>query len=303
MGTILIGTADGLYRFGDAAPRLQGRDVGALAPAAGGGLWALLDRKEVARLDETGSPVEVLPLDGREGLCLVADGTELLVGTARAHLLVLQDGRLEPSPAFDDAPGRRNWYTPWGGPPDTRSLTVAAPGTWLANIHVGGILRSADRGASWTPTLDIDDDVHQVVAARAGGPVVAAAAVGLLVSTDGGATWQRRTDGLHSTYARAVAVASDTVLLSASTGPHGARAALYRAPVDGSAELERCPVGEGWFDGNIDTGWLAAAGDLVAVAVPSGEVGDLYVSADAGRSWEHVTGGLPPPRWVTITMQ
>ena len=55
--------------------------------------------------------------------------------------------------------GRDRWYTPWGGPPDTRSMT-SADGKVYANVHVGGVVRSADAGRTWQPTaLDIDADV------------------------------------------------------------------------------------------------------------------------------------------------
>jgi hypothetical protein len=35
-----------------------------------------------------------------------------------------------------------------------------------ANVHVGGILRTADGGETWTPTIDIDADVHHVTTAE-----------------------------------------------------------------------------------------------------------------------------------------
>ena len=60
---------------------------------------------------------------------------------------------------------RQSWYTPWGGPPAVRSL--AHSGDWVfADIHVGSIMRSPDRGATWEPvTPDLHADVHQVATA------------------------------------------------------------------------------------------------------------------------------------------
>jgi photosystem II stability/assembly factor-like uncharacterized protein len=88
------------------------------------------------------------------------------------------------------------------------------------NVHVGGILHTGDNGATWSPTIGIDADVHQV--ATADGLVLAAGARGrLLTSTDKGATWSLRTDGLDAGYSRAVVVCGDQVLLSTSEGPRG----------------------------------------------------------------------------------
>src|SRR5262249_51391316 len=151
----------------------------------------------------------------------------------------------------ETVPGREAWYTPWGDPPDTRSLAVDRGGTVYANVHVGGVVRSTDGGRSWEPTLDIEADVHQVLAhPRRPGHVFAASAVGLQTTVDAGATWQTVTEGLHATYLRAVAVATGGVLVSASTGPGGRRSALYRRTRAGGP-FERCRGGlPEWFGDN-----------------------------------------------------
>jgi hypothetical protein len=78
----------------------------------------------------------------------------------------------------------------------------------LANIHVGGIPRSTDQGATWVPTIDIDADVHEVCAHPTNPQFVAAAAgVGLCVSMDAGATWTVERDGLHAPHCSGVAFA------------------------------------------------------------------------------------------------
>ena len=65
--------------------------------------------------------------------------------------------------------------------PYVRSLTETSDHrALLANVHVGGIPRSGNGGASWAPTIDPDADVHQVRAAPTDRSLVlAAAAVGL----------------------------------------------------------------------------------------------------------------------------
>ena len=102
----------------------------------------------------------VAELTGPAATCLAAAGgrEELLVGTEGAHLLRVAGGEARPEPGFDEADGRARWYTPWGGPPDTRTIAVAGDGTVYVNVHVGGVLRSEGDGR-WVPTVDIDADV------------------------------------------------------------------------------------------------------------------------------------------------
>jgi hypothetical protein len=55
------------------------------------------------------------------------------------------------------------------------------------NVHVGGVLQSADGGTSWRPLLDIEHDVHQALAPAARpGLVLVAAYDGFGVSEDRG---------------------------------------------------------------------------------------------------------------------
>ncbi len=289
--TVLVGTTEGLDRLdGDGPVELAPGRVTALTPAAGGRGWVALMGDRFLWAGDAGGGWEKIASfdDAPPARCLVAAGDDVLVGTAEAHLLRVRDGRAEPVPGFDQVEGREGWYTPWGGPPDTRSLAVAADGTIYANVHVGGIARSSDGGETWEPTIDVDTDVHQVLATP--GSVLAPSAYGLATSVDGGDSWEIATEGLHGTYLRAVAVAGDDVLVSASTGPGGERAAVYRQP-GGQGPFERCEAGlPEWLAGNVDTGTLAAAGDVVVFASPDGT---LYRSSDAGRTWETLAEGLP----------
>jgi hypothetical protein len=301
MPTILVGTDDGIRVAGEAGgARLGGRPVGALA-AGDGATWAVVDGRELWRLDGAGedrpaaSPAE-LRLN-----CLAVAGGTVLAGTAGAHLLRLDAGELRPVGSFDEVEGRDGWYTPWGGPPDVRSLAVGADGALWVNVHVGGIPTSSDCGRTWRPTIEVDADVHQV-ASHPGDParVLAATALGLADSADAGESWSYLTEGMHARYCRAVALAGDTVVVSCSTGPRGGRAGLYRRPLGAAAgtPFERCRDGlPEWFEGNLDTGCVDAAGATVAFGTGTGEV---FASGDAGASWERVAAGLPPVRWLLL---
>jgi photosystem II stability/assembly factor-like uncharacterized protein len=293
---VLVGTVDGLRRLDDGGEvALPGHRVTAMTRTDDGWL-ALLEGRSLWRGDGGTAWEEVAAVDGPAATCLVAVPGGALVGTAEAHLVRVDvEGRTEVVAGFEEAEGRDGWYTPWGGPPDTRSLAAAPDGTLFANVHVGGILRSTDGGQTWAPTIDVDTDVHQVLAP--GGPVLAASAYGLAESADGGVTWDLVTDGLHATYSRAVARAGDDVLLSASTGPGGDRSAVYRRE-GGTGPLERCRAGlPEWLDGNVDTDWLAASGPDAAFATADGTV---YASSDAGRTWDVVARGLPKVTCVAL---
>jgi hypothetical protein len=300
--TILVGTEEGLHRVGDeGAARvddLAGREVGALVVDAPG-WWAIVDEQELWRSADGFRWSPVATGGKRKATCLAATPAGLLVGTRRAHLLRLEGDRLVAVPSFDEAEGREAWYTPWGAPADVRSISAGAAGSIYVNVHVGGVLRSTDGGAAWRPTLDIEHDVHQVLApALHPGLVLVAAADGFGLSEDGGDSWRWENDGLHAHYCRAVALAGDTVFLSASAGHHGRRTTVYRRRLEGGERFERCQAGlPEWFPDNVDTGCLAARGRTVVIGT---EDGCTFVSDDAGLHWDAVAKGLAPVRAVAL---
>jgi hypothetical protein len=315
MPTVLAGTKVGMLRIpvlpsGPTSPaathiELAGRDVWALAPESWARLWAVAGGDDIWRTGPDGKWQRVTSLNDGEALtgltarCLADTRANveggILIGTSAAHLArVGLEGHPEIVGSFEEAPGRRSWHTPWGGPPDVRSITEDASAVFV-NVHVGGILRSRDGGANWEPTIDIDADIHRVVTGR--GRVYAAGAGGLWVSEDQAESWRRSTEGLHSTYCRSAAVCGETLLVSCSTGPHGGRAALYRSSLEGNS-FERCRGGlPEWFEGNLDSLCVDAlpGGSLAAFAT---EAGDIYASTDQGSSWARVAGHVGPVHCV-----
>jgi hypothetical protein len=218
------------------------------------------------------------------------------VGTSEAHLFKEDGGRFQAVDTFESAPSRDEWFTPWGGPPDVRSLAEDERGTLYCNVHVGGILRSKDGGSTWSPTIDVRSDVHEVT--TAGERIFAATAWGLAMSFDEGASWEFDDQGLHATYARAVAVAGDVVVMSASSGPRGDASGLYRRPLTEPGAFVRSG-GElpEWFSDNIDTGCLSGSDEGVAFGTESGE---LFFSDDSGETFTRVAENLAPVRWVEL---
>jgi photosystem II stability/assembly factor-like uncharacterized protein len=283
---LLIGTEDGLHHLESDVVDLAGHRITALA-----GDWALTDSRHLWRLGESGPPAEAARLDGvPPATCLLPVNGAVLVGTAEGHLVRVEQGQADTVGGFDTVEGRAAWHTPWGGPADVRSMAMGDDAVYV-NVHVGGILASLDRGTTWTPTdLDIDTDVHQVLAVDH--RVLAALGhSGLASSRDGGRSWTLATEGLHASYCRAVAASEDRVLLSASTGPRTRHAALYRGSPGGDT-FERCEKGlPEWFADNIDTGCLVLDGITAAFGTSDGRV---FVSDDAGDSWTEAATGLPP---------
>jgi hypothetical protein len=296
MATIVVATASGIRTFDaggeEQARELVGHDIRALAPESRQQLWAVVEGRQVWRRD--GGWERVAAIEGLDATCLADTRANpeggILVGTSQARLARIgADARVEFLEAFDRAPGRDDWFTPWGGPPATRTITEDGENVYV-NVHVGGVLRSRDQGATWEPTIDIGADVHQV--ATGAGRVYAAGARGLSVSADGGESWQLHDDGLHARYCRAVAICGDHVLLSASDGPNSSgRAALYRSELD-ATRFDRCRGGlPEWFRGNLDSGCVDALPDGSLAAFGS-EDGEVNVSTDEGATWRRLASGL-----------
>jgi hypothetical protein len=283
---LLIGTEDGIRYLDSEAVDLAGHRISALAAP-----WTITDGRRLWHLAQDSPPVEVAQFDGgRPATCLLPLDSAVLVGTAEGHLVRVEQGSATTVEGFDRVEGRNAWHTPWGGPPDVRSMATGSE-TIYVNVHVGGIVSSPDNGLTWAPAgLDIDADVHEVLAVD---HLVLAALGhgGLARSKDRGGSWTITDHGLHSSYCRAVAASDETVLISASTGPRTGQAAVYRGSVAGDT-LERCRKGlPEWFSSNIDTRCLVLEGTNAAFGTDDGSV---FVSTDTGGSWTQAATGLPP---------
>jgi hypothetical protein len=300
-----IASSDGLLRVEDNGRVARLADGGFRHVVPGdddGAAVALDDDGQLWDADDDGAaPFGSLPeAAGLSATCVLASGDDVWVGTVPAALFKRDGDDIVRVDGFDAAPGHDRWTAPRGSA-GVRSLDIDDDDTLWANVHVGGILRSADGGRSWQPTLEPSVDVHQVYAVpgRAGTVVAACGDGGLATTTDGGTSWSMSTAGLTSTYCRAVVVADDTVLLSSQDGPGGGSATLHRRPLD-DVEAPFVPCAGGLPDGipgRIDTHMVAAWDEDAVIVLPSG---DLYVSRDAGYAWRRLATSLGDVRAVVI---
>jgi hypothetical protein len=127
---------------------------------------------------------------------------------------------------------------------------------------------------------------------------VAAAAVGVCTSGDGGATWITDHEGLTSTYARAVAFSDNALLVSVSDGPFARHSAVYSRSLRGGklARVEHGLPADG-LDGNVDTACLAARGSVAALADDGGNV---WSTDDTSVGWSMLASALGDVRAVAI---
>jgi hypothetical protein len=310
--TVLVATwGDGLFAVtGDGRTQeIANQPVRGLAPDGHGGALAIVGRHSLRRRAPSGEWATVSTSEFELSCCITVRDT-IYVGTDDARILRLshRGGVLDPIDGFDSVAGRDAWFAGSAivngqrlGPPlGIRSVAANSNGSILfANVHVGGIPRSMDGGRTWQPTIDINSDVHEVRAHQANPDiVVAAAAVGLCISRDSGATWIIEREGLHAPHCSAVAFSGDDIIFSASTDPFAAEGRIYRRPVKPDGSLVAVEGGmPAWIEGIADTGCIAANGSSIAVA---DRAGNLYGSDDFGRAWSCRSTRLPTPSGVLI---
>ena len=226
-------------------------------------------------------PIEALAV-------LDEDPLHLLVGTEGPHIYYLDDSAApQLLDGFESLSCRDQWYTPWGGPAAVRSF--ARSDDWIyADIHVGSIMRSPDRGTSWEPvTPDLHADVHQVATApRAPDRLYANTADAVYLSEDRGSSWHHRSSGLPERYGRAIAVHPhdpDCLLATISGGPgSNVEGKLFRSTDAGCSWTHATSGFPPTTRNNIDTFHLTFSPSGTAwTAVEE----TLYTSTDKGETW------------------
>jgi hypothetical protein len=295
MSTILVATDSGCRVFNEldeARIELAGRRLGPLASHVDGSCIAIVDEKEVWRRSDDGTWKKLADVDLEiQSICSGRAG--ILCGGMRDAAII----RLSPNngpvrlKSFDMVPGRSEWFA--GGPPlGVRAITENCDGsTILAAVHVGGIPRSVDGGETWSPTIPVMFDVHEVRShPYIPTLIAAAAAVGLCVSHDGGSNWVVFDRDLEEPKtALALAFLNDEVLFSVQESPFATRSRLWRWRIGGT-QLEI--IGDGlpeWLEGKIDTNQIATGAGRAAI-IDGG--GNLWLSDAGSRNWRCIATRL-----------
>jgi hypothetical protein len=295
MSLVLVPTRSGLRTFtasGEDVSELPGRKIGALVSVAGASCVAVIDEREIWRRGTSGDWCQAAIVDLAVQSLTATKETIYVGGSDEAAIVrISPEGLSERLDGFDHAPGREEWFG--NGPPlGVRSLTATSDGaTILAGVHVGGVPRSVDRGETWSPTMPVLFDVHEI-RAHPSRPnlVAAAAAVGLCISDDHGQTWTVFSEGIENTTCLAVAVLENEVLVSVQDGPFAKRSQVWKWEIGGQ-QIERVQDGlPEWLEGRVDTGGLAAGCGRAAIADGGG---NLWLSTAGSAGWQKIADGLP----------
>lgn len=163
------------------------------------------------------------------------------------------------------------WFSPaeppdWGAYPQALALSPSDPAVILAGIELGGVLRSADGGKTWSghrPGAVLD--CHSLMFHMTDGSQVyegGGSGCGAAQSLDGGVTWRQPRAGLGTKYGWMVAadpLQPDVWYLSASDPPNPLK------------------------------------GQFVPPAHMDGKAGGRIYRAMGGGAWTRLAGGLPEP--------
>jgi photosystem II stability/assembly factor-like uncharacterized protein len=227
-----------------------------------------------------------------DSLCMIHERPlHLLIGTTPPHVYLLQeDSMVTLCASFEALSVRSQWYTPWGGPAAVRSFAAFQDGWVYADIHVGSIMRSSDKGQTWEPvTPTLHKDVHQVATTPASDPhVYTNTYLSVYISEDQGKTWHHRSGALQQRYGRGIAINPEdpaTLLCGISDGPTGVNVhgQLYFTENTGVTWYH---ITQGFPPStrqNIDTFHISYMDEHTAWVADEDR---LYLSQDRGQTWE-----------------
>jgi photosystem II stability/assembly factor-like uncharacterized protein len=305
MARLYAATGDGIARLDEAGDAwtvelsLDGSGAQCLAsdPADPEVVYAGLRDSGVRRTSDGGRTwVDcMLPEPGMFSLAVSRADGSVYAGTEPSRLFRSDDGggTWKELDALLELPSRPNWRFP--PRPWTSHVRWIAPSphdadVLLVGIELGGLMRSADRGATWEDHRPgAQPDVHSLTwHPSAPGCAYEAGGGGAAFSTDAGETWQPADDGRDRNYTWSVAVdpgQPDWWYVSASTGPRAAHGGG-----DPQARIFRRRDGEPWqpLAGGLPEPLPAMPYALLATEdrlVAGLADGRLWESRDRGDSW------------------
>ena len=185
---------------------------------------------------------------------------------------------------------------------------------WLG-VEVDGVYHSADGGDSWTHLgalgeTPFHDDIHGLTlrsAADGTSQLLAGTPFGLATSNDKGGSWSWRSfDGFDKgsgnpyAYCRGVFVwpgRPDTMLVGCGDYIPG-RVGAIEITRDGGASWERAALP---VEPNSTVYWMATHAELPEMVVAATVFGQVYTSADSGRTWDKLDREFGEIRAVTLT--
>ena len=237
--------------------------------------------------------------------------TRVFTGTEPAHLFISDDlgENWQEVPSLRSVPSVPKWSFP--APPHIGhvkhiNFDPSVPTTIYASVEVGGLLRSADGGASWEEFPALYEDVHRLMIHPSNSKFLyAVTGRGLYVSPDAGASWPqwtRREDEIGGYPDGFVFRPSDpkVILMTAAHDAPG----TWRTTHFAGARISRSKDGgKTWeilrnglpdrLQASIEAFCLEEAGSACQIFAATTS-GDVLCSEDLGDHWQTIVSGLPP---------
>lgn len=308
--------------------RLSDDDVRCLAadPLNPAVVYAGTQGRGVLRSDDAGRTWRPAGLDGMIVKALAAGRAEpgtVYAGTKPARLFVSSDGGVNWTEleAFRRIPGRRLWLSPAELPFTAYvqgiALSPVDPNVLLVGIEAGAVVRSVDRGLTWSAhRRGALRDCHTLAFHASDGNWIYEAGgtgAGVAFSRDAGEHWTQPAQGLDRHYGWACAAdpaQPDTWYASLSPMPRGLQPPPAHVDGKANAAIYRMRGNDGWerLSGGLPDPMSDMAYGLVTDPQSPGEIyvgfsnGEVWHSRDYGEGWQALPLNLKAIRRTLVLL-